>query len=96
VEKIKKSFKTFIEDSKSEAKETKEMLKLIWNAKDKSLRPEERVKIKNQGLDLFKLTFLGVLFVIPGTGILIIFLIKFGKRFGVNFLPSSFDKKTNE
>ena len=93
MEKIKKSIKTFIEDSKSEARETKEMAELIWEAKGKDLTPEEKTKIKNQGLDLFKLTFLGALFVIPGSGVLIVFLVKFGKRFGINLLPSSFDKK---
>lgn len=93
MEKIKSSIKSVITDTKSEAKETKEMMELIWASKNKTLTPEQKDKIKTQGLDLFKLTVLGALFIVPGSGILIVFLIKFGKRFGINILPSSFDKK---
>ena len=69
------------------------MVELIWESKSKDLTPEQKDKIKNQGFDLFKLTVLGALFIVPGSGILIVFLVKFGKRFGINILPSSFDKK---
>lgn len=93
MEKIKSSIKSIINDTKSEARETKEMVELIWESKSKDLTPEQKDKIKNQGFDLFKLTVLGVLFIVPGSGILIVFLVKFGKRFGINVLPSSFDKK---
>ena len=93
MEKIKSSIKSIINDTKSEARETKEMVELIWESKSKNLTPEQKDKIKNQGLDLFKLTFLSALFIVPGSGILIVFLVKFGKRFGINVLPSSFDKK---
>lgn len=95
--KIKESIKTLIEDTKSEVRETKEMAELIWESKNKDLTPEQKTKVKNQGIDLFKLTFLSALFVIPGSGVLIVFLVKFAKRFGINVLPSSFDnKKDNE
>ena len=93
MEKIKSSIKSIINDTKSEARETKEMAELIWESKSKDLTPEQKDKIKNQGFDLFKLTVLGALFIVPGSGILIVFLVKFGKRFGINILPSSFDKK---
>ena len=92
MEKIKETVKTFIDDTKSEVRETKEMAELIWQSKNKDLTPEEKTKVKNQGWDLLKMTFLGALFAIPGSGILIIFLAKFGKKFGINVLPSSFDK----
>lgn len=93
MEKIKSSIKSIINDTKSEARETKEMVELIWESKGKDLTPEQKDKIKNQGFDLFKLTVLGALFIVPGSGILIVLLVKFGKRFGINILPSSFDKK---
>lgn len=96
VEKIKKSVKQLIGDTKLEAIETKELIKLLWAAKSKSLTKEEKAKVKNQSLDVFKLTVLSALFIVPGSGILIIFLVKFGKKFGINVLPSSFDKKENE
>jgi len=76
-----------------EFSETKEAAEIIWRSKNKNLTPDEKKKIKRQGADLVKITFLGALFAVPGSGVLIIFLIKLGKRFGMNVLPSSFDKK---
>ena len=96
MKKIKGSIKKIIKDTKTEAAETKEMVKLIWESKNKDLTPEEKDKIKMQGADVFKLTILGALFIIPGSGVLIILLIKFGKKIGVNILPSSFNKENNE
>lgn len=82
-----------ISNTKSELSETKEVAKIIWGSKNKTLTPDEKDKVKKQSADLVKITFLGALFVVPGSGVLIILLIKLGKRFGMNVLPSSFDKK---
>ena len=94
MKKVKKSLNALISNTKSEFYETKEAVEIIWKAKNKDLTPDEKNKVKKQGTDLFKITFLGALFVIPGSGIFIIFLIKLGKKFGINILPSSFDNKT--
>lgn len=94
MKKIKESFKTLVSNTKNEISETKEAAKIIWKAKNKDLTSDEKERVKQQGVDLFKITFLGALFVIPLSGVFIIFLIKLGKKIGVNALPSSFDNKT--
>lgn len=93
MKKIKKSIKKLISNTKTEISETKEAVEIIWKSKNTNLTTNEKEKIKQQGVDIFKITFLGTLFVIPFSGVFIIFLIKLGKKIGINILPSSFDKK---
>jgi len=91
--KLKESIKQLIAESKQEWNETKEIGRLVWIAKKRELTHEECLKIKNQSLDVFRVMFLSGLFIVPGSGLLILFLVKFAKRFGFRVLPSSFDKK---
>ena len=93
MKKIKASIDTLISNGRAEAKETKEMVALIWESRNKELTIEEKDKIKNQSFDVLRITVLTGLLIIPFSGFLIILLIKFGEKFGVEVLPSSFNKK---
>ena len=77
-------------DSKNELIETKDMSKLIWDARKRKLSEVEKRDIKNQGKDVFKLLLLTGLFVLPFGGIIIVGLVKGGKKVGIQILPSSF------
>lgn len=94
LKKLKNSASKLKEESFEEIRETKEVTKLLWAAKRRKLTGEEKERIKDQSMDIVRLLFLTALFVIPGSGVLIILLVKGGKRVGVRFLPSSFSKDT--
>jgi hypothetical protein len=85
---------TFAKNMSSEAKETKEASMLIVKfMKDGKISPEEEKELRTQVYDLFKMVGIGIpFFMIPGSSLLLPFLIKVSKRFGVNLLPSSFNK----
>ncbi len=85
---------TFAKNMSSEAKETKEASMLIVKfMKDGKISPEEEKELRMQVYDLFKMVGIGIpFFMIPGSSLLLPFLIKVSKRFGVNLLPSSFNK----
>jgi fatty acid-binding protein DegV len=93
IKRFKKSFKQLIKNSKTELKETKQLAHLIWQSKSRELTEREIETIKNQGFDIIKVLFLSGLFIIPGSGFIIVLLVKSGKRFGINLLPSSFAKE---
>lgn len=89
---------TFAKNMSSEAKETKEASMLIVKfMKEGKISAEEEKELRTQVYDLFKMVGIGIpFFMIPGSTLLLPFMIKVSKRFGVNLLPSSFTKEELE
>ena len=78
----------------SEAKETRDASKIIVKyVRNGKLSKQEEKELKLQVYDLLKIMGIGVPFVmIPGSTILIPFLMKIAEKRGINILPSSFSK----
>jgi hypothetical protein len=89
---------TFAKNMSSEAKETKDASILIVKfMKDGKISAEEEKELRTQVYDLFKMVGIGIpFFMIPGSSLLLPFMIKVSKRFGINLLPSSFNKEELE
>lgn len=90
---LSQSYKTFKKDSKLEIEETKELTKLLWEYRKRKLTDKEVELVKGQSKDILRIAFMGSLFVIPGGSIFTFVLIKFGNKTGIEFVPSSFQKK---
>lgn len=91
--KATQAMKTFAKDLGNEAKETREASKILVKfLMEGSVSPEEEKELKTQVYDLFKMAGIGIpFFLIPGSSLLLPFLIKVASRYGVNLLPTSFD-----
>ncbi|CAG5078044.1 LETM1 domain-containing protein [Parvicella tangerina] len=96
--KAQKAMKTFARDLGNEAKETREASKILVKfLMDGKISPEEEKELKTQVYDLFKMAGIGIpFFLIPGSSLLLPFLIKVASRYGVNLLPTSFDHRNDE
>lgn len=94
-EKSSKAFRYFLKNLSNEAKETKEASLLIVKfLKKGSLTKREEKELKLQFYDLLKIMGVGVpFFMIPGSTILIPFIMKLAKKAGIDIIPSSFKKK---
>ena len=90
---IKISIKRLINNTKTELRETRQLTRLVWASKSRQLTDAEIESIKDQGIDIVRVLFLSTLFIIPGSGFIIILLVKGGKRLGVRFLPSAFNRE---
>ena len=88
--------KTFISKMGTEAKETHEASKIIVKfLKEGKVNKEEEHELKTQIYDLFKMAGIGIPFMlIPGSTLLMPFLIKLANKRGIDLLPSAF--KTEE
>lgn len=91
--KATKALKVFAQDLGNEAKETRHASKILMKfLMEGSVSPEEEKELKTQVYDLFKMVGIGIpFFMIPGSSLLLPFLIKVSSRYGVNLLPTSFD-----
>ncbi len=96
--KATKAMKTFAKDLGNEAKETREASKILVKfLMEGTISPEEEKELKTQVYDLFKMAGIGIpFFLIPGSSLLLPFLIKVASRYGVNLLPTSFDHSNQE
>ena len=90
--------KTFVSKMGTEAKETREASKVIVKfLKEGKVSKEEEHELKSQIYDLFKMAGIGVPFVlIPGSTLLMPFLIKLANKKGIELLPSAFKKETED
>lgn len=91
--KAQKAMKTFAKDLGNEAKETAEASKIVMKfIVDGKITPEEEKELRTQIYDIFKMAGIGIPFMlIPGSSLLLPFLIKVASRYGINLLPTSFD-----
>lgn len=96
--KATKALKVFAKDLGNEAKETHQASKILVKfLKEGSVSPDEEKELKTQVYDLFKMVGIGIpFFMIPGSTLLLPFLIKIANRYGVNLLPTSFDHSKEE
>jgi hypothetical protein len=88
--------KNFVSKMGTEAKETHEASKIIVKfLKEGKVNKEEEHELKTQIYDLFKMAGIGIPFMlIPGSTLLMPFLIKLANKRGIDLLPSAF--KTEE
>ena len=88
--------KTFVSKMGTEAKETREASKVVVKfLKEGKVSKEEEHELKTQIYDLFKMAGIGIPFMlIPGSTLLMPFLIKLANKGGIDLLPSAF--KTEE
>lgn len=96
--KAAKALKVFAKDLGNEAKETRKASKILvkFIAEGKVSKEEEK-ELKTQVYDLFKMVGIGIpFFMIPGSSLLLPFLIKISLKYGVNILPTSFDHSKDE
>jgi hypothetical protein len=86
------------EKSKNEANETKEAEKILRKyVTRKEVTEEENKILKDQTFDLIKIIFIGIpLAVIPGFSVIMVIIVKAGRRYKFNVLPSSFVSKNKE
>ncbi len=76
-----------------ETKETHEMLVIYKKFSRNQATPEEMDKANAQFQDLLKTLGLGVFSILPFAPITIPLIIKLGRKFGIDVLPSSFKKE---
>ena len=83
--------KSFFLKLKKEINETKEAKNIfIKYTKGEKITEEESKMIREQSKDILKTLGLGSVFMLPGGIMLIALLVKYGKKVGVDILPSSF------
>ena len=89
-----KAIRLFFHNLSTEAKETQDASKiLIKYIKKGKLNKEEENELKTQVYDLLKIMGIGVpFFMIPGSTLLIPFLLKVAEKRGIDILPSAFSK----
>jgi hypothetical protein len=81
--------------SRNEIKETKEAERIFSKyMSGKEVTDDEKKALKYQTFDLIKIIFIGVpLAVIPGFSVIMILIVKVGRKYKFNILPSSFITK---
>jgi hypothetical protein len=87
--------KNFVSKMGTEAKETHEASKVVVKfLKEGKVSKEEEHELKTQIYDLFKMAGIGIPFMlIPGSTLLMPFLIKLANKKGIDLLPSAFKKE---
>lgn len=94
------SLHEFWRKSRNELDQTKQAEKVfVKYVERKEVTIEEKEILKTQTFDMVKIIFIGVpLAVIPGFSVVMILLVKFGKKYNFNVLPSAFapQKKDDE
>ena len=87
--------KSFVSKMGAEAKETHEASKIVVKfLKEGKVSKEEEHELKTQIYDLFKIAGIGIPFMlIPGSTLLMPFLIKLANKKGIDLLPSAFKKE---
>jgi hypothetical protein len=92
--KASKAMRLFLNNMGTEAKETHQASKILVKfLKEGKVDKAEEIELKQQVYDLLKLVGIGVpFFLIPGSSLLIPFLLKIADKRGVKLLPSAFNK----
>ena len=90
--------KSFVSKMGTEAKETHEASKIVVKfLKEGKVNKEEEHELKTQIYDLFKIAGIGIPFMlIPGSTLLMPFLIKLANKKGIDLLPSAFKKEEED
>jgi len=83
-----------LEKCKEEAEDYEEagiILKKYASGED--ISKDEMQKVHNQLIDTLKIGGSGLIFMLPFGSILIVALLKYGDKIGINFLPSAWSEK---
>ncbi|MFT5602854.1 MAG: phenylalanyl-tRNA synthetase alpha subunit [Flavobacteriales bacterium] len=93
--KASKALKTFTKNLGNEAIETKEASKVVYKfMKGEKITKEEELELRTQIYDIFKMVGIGIPFMlIPGSTLLMPFIIKVANKYGINLLPTSFTEE---
>ncbi len=97
-EKASKALRVFSKNLGTEAKETAEASKILYKfVKSGKVSKEEEMELRTQVYDLLKMVGIGIpFFMIPGSSLLLPFLIKIASKYDINLLPTSFTKDETE
>jgi len=92
------SLHDFWQKSRNEIKETQKAEKVFEKfIERKEVTSEEKEILKVQTFDIVKIIFIGIpLAVIPGFSIVMILIVKAGRKYNFNVLPSSFASPKKE
>jgi len=92
------SCKKLLKGTGEEAKESQEMLKLLFSIlnKKKPLTDEEKTFIKEQAGDIVKMVVSGGVLALPGGVPIYVVLQKLSEKVGVDMVPSSFKEEEKE
>jgi len=90
-----KVFKAFFINLRKEASETKQASYLIVKyLKEGKLSKKEEKELKLQFYDVLKIMGVGIpIFMIPGSTVLVPFLVKLSRKLRLDIIPSSFKKE---
>ena len=88
----------FLKKLAEEGTETKDAAKIVQKyIKGESVSPEEELQLKEQFVDVIKMTGIGIPFIlIPGASLLLPAIIFVAKKYKINLFPSAFTKNDNE
>lgn len=89
------ALKGFVLKMGTEAKETHQASKVVIKfLKEGKVSKEEEHELRTQVYDLFKMAGIGIPFMlIPGSTLLLPYLIKIAEKKGIDLLPSAFKKE---
>ena len=90
-----KALKTFFNNLRKEASETKQAGYLVFKyLKKGKLSKKEEKELKLQFYDVLKIMGVGIpFFMIPGSTVLVPFLVKLSRKLGLDIIPTSFKKE---
>jgi len=90
-----KAFKAFFNNLRKEASETKQASYLVVKyLKEGKLSKKEEKELKLQFYDVLKIMGVGIpFFMIPGSTVLVPFLVKLSRKFRLDIIPTSFKKE---
>jgi hypothetical protein len=90
-----KALKTFFNNLRKEASETKQAGYLVVKyLKKGKLSKKEEKELKLQFYDVLKIMGVGIpFFMIPGSTVLVPFLVKLSRKLGLDIIPTSFKKE---
>ena len=91
-------FKGFVSKMGTEAKETHEASKIVVKfLKEGKVSKDEEHELRTQVYDLFKMAGIGIPFMlIPGSTLLMPFLVKLASKRGIDLLPTAFKKEEED
>lgn len=89
------ALKTFFNNLRKEASETKQAGYLVVKyLKEGKLSKKEEKELKLQFYDVLKIMGVGIpFFMIPGSTVLVPFLVKLSRKLGLDIIPTSFKKE---
>ena len=93
----KEKMRIFFKKLKIEIDQTKEAKNALMKyVRGEEISEEEILLIRQQSMDVLKGLGMGTIFMLPGGGLLLPFLLKKGQKLGIDLVPSAFKEPLNE